>query len=116
MSDNESDEFSQFSEIEDFALSNIASLLLYQVHTYGSCFDTDVQMNRFFVRMFAIILGDMLAHFPEEEKEQVISEAYDQIVNTQDLTEAFIKQQATMNENEESQQYDLSKMTPMGSA
>jgi hypothetical protein len=109
------EEFAEFADIEDFSMSHIANLLHYFVNAYGSHFDTDVKMNRFLVRVIATVLGDMLANFPQENKEQVITEAYDQIVHTRVLTDAFLQQQETA-EDVESPMYDLSKMTPLGKA
>lgn len=106
------------AELKTTGYNSIAKILKYLASYYGGYFPDDYMMNREFLKILTGLVGEMLAHFPEDQIDEVTDEAYKNIAYNQDMTESELATIAARtvapSEVQEIKKYDLTKMKPQG--
>lgn len=106
-------------ELTTAAHNSISRILQYLATHYSGHFPDEVELNKVFLEMATHLVGEMLAHFPEDVRDDITDIAYEHIAYIKDMTEVELAMDKNIAEVEEEIQpiitgYDLKAMKPVG--
>lgn len=128
---NEEEKQTAKDELETASINGIAYILTHLADHYGNNIPDDIELNNVFLRVFSNLTGEMLAHYPEDIRDDVFSNMISDIQQIMDVAVVELAELAeleeTLVEAEESDvqtladtilrgsnPLDLSKLKPKG--
>lgn len=103
-------------ELEAASINGIAYILTHLADHYGEHIADDIELNNVFLRVFANLLGEMLAHYPEEMRDDIFSSLISDVQQIMDVAVVELAELDEMLDDSEDQVNDLAEAILRGTS
>jgi hypothetical protein len=98
---NKDDKQAAKDELELASINGIAYILTHLADHYGQLINDEAELNNVFLRVLSTLTGEMLAHYPEAERDDVLSAMVTDIQQIMDTVAVELEELSLLDEKED---------------